>query len=231
MKLNKFLAPAALLVAMMIAAPAAADSEFLFNGYSVYGPPGKDQVGAEREVYGILSSVGGIPTPIVLDTDNFEYTIHIFGQMVVGVVEYTIPFPRKEVVFDGGTIHIWADAVTAADYASPGTFVDGELILIASVDDGWTMMLADPPISDGVFTGAGSGTCDFNGGTQLDALIAAEYFLDDWNFLGLDISDENLPATPVPDGYDRLFKTKLTPPNDPTNSAESTWGTVKKLYR
>ena len=235
MKNKKFLAPAALLIALLMASTSVAGSEFLFNGNANYFPV-VDQLNSEMAVNGILSTVGGVPTPIPVDMDNFEYTIHIEGMMVASVVNFDPPpFPRISESFNGGAIYIYEDSKatgTAADYAFPATFVDGSMILMAVVDDGWSMMLIDgtatPP---GVYTGSGSGTCDFTGGSRLGELIAAEYYLQDWFFAGLDISDDNPPSTPVPANFDRSFKTKLVPPNDPTPSEDSTWGQVKKLYQ
>lgn len=238
MKLKKVLAPAALLIALLMTAHVMAGSEFLFDGYAVYSPA-PDQVGATMDVYGILSTVGGVPTPIALDMDNFEYTVHVADMAIATYDEFpAIPpiiGPRKVLTFAGGMLRIYADAIvggTAADFAAPGTFTDGEPILFAGVKDNWTLNLMDGSITpDGVYTGSGAGFCDFIGGTQLDAITVAEYYLDDWNFLGLDISDDNPPATPVPAGYDRSFKVKLTPPNDPTPTVETTWGKIKELYR
>ncbi len=234
MKLKKVLAPAALLIALLMTAQALAGSEFLFNGYATY-TPAPDQLGATMDVYGILSTVGGVPTPIAVDMDNYQYTVHVEGMTIGGQSSYPPPpFPRMSSIFNGGMVHIYSDPIaggTAADYGDVSTFVDGELILFASVDDGWTLNLMDGSITPpGVFTGSGAGTCDFIGGTRVGDLSLAEYFLNDWNFLGLDISDPNPPVTPVPDGFDRSFKTKLTPPNDPTASENSTWGKIKDLY-
>ncbi|MFH1844748.1 MAG: hypothetical protein ABIF77_16265 [bacterium] len=235
MKVYKFLAPAALLAIVLMALPVSAESEFLFNGYSVY-TPSVDNVGSVREVFGILGTVGGIPTPILLDPVNYEYTIYINGQTVNSRTDLPPPpFARRIVGFEGGGLFIYADPIvggTAADYDNPATFVDGELILEGVVDDGWTMMLMDSSVTPpGTYTGSGSGTFDFIGGTQYDALITAEYLLTDWYLHGLDLSDDNPPATPVHPGYDRNFKAKLTPPNDPTDTVDSTWGQVKTLYR
>lgn len=212
-----------------------AQSEFLFNGYSrtMSGTP--DAVGSAIEIYGTISTTGGVPTPIALDLVNYQYTIHVEG-MTVGTYTYVPPppFPQKQIVYNGGLLRMFADAKvggTAASYAVPATFTDGELVLVASVDPIWTLLLSDLPPTDGRFTGSGSGKCDFYDGTQLDAFIAAEYYFNDWNFLGVPVADPNPPFTTVPAGFQRRFDIKLTPPNDPSPVFDRTWGGVKAIFR
>jgi hypothetical protein len=81
------------------------------------------------------------------------------------------------------------------------------------------------------FSGSGNGSCDFFDGTQLMDLVTAEYYLDDWGFVGTPVADANPPYVIVPDGFERKFDVKLTPPNDPTPTEPGTWGQVKSLYR
>ncbi len=221
----------AALIATALAAPALAGSEFLFRGYAKYwdGQP-PDVVGSTMEVYGILGAVGGLTLPLPLDLDNYQYTIYI---ATMNLVAYSNSPPSiKSLAFNGGEIHIYADPLvggTPADYANRPTFMDGELILRALVDPGWTMVLFDFD-GDGAFAGSGSGSCDFIGGTRLGDLSAAEYYLNDWNFLATPVADPT-PALPVPQGYHRVFDCKLTPPNDPTPNAQGTWGELKNLFR
>ena len=145
---GKNFAPAvALLLALLLAAPALGNSEFLFNGYSKYwdsDPP--DAVGSTMEVYGILSSVWQVPPPIPLDTAQYQYTVYVASMMVTAYSFTTVPFPMKMLAYNGGEIHIYADPIatgTAADYADPTTFMDGELILVATVDPNWSLILSD----------------------------------------------------------------------------------------
>ena len=234
MKLKKVLAPAALLIALLMTAHVMAGSEFLFDGYAVYSPA-PDQVGATMDVYGILSTVGGVPTPIALDMDNFEYTVHVADMAIATYDEFpAIPpiiGPRKVLTFAGGMLRIYADAIvggTAADFAAPGTFTDGELILAATVHDGWRMQLADP--FGMTFAGSGVGFCDFYGGSNLADLIeyGGQPFLENWTFAGTGISDPSFFVT-VPDGYDRIFGVKLVYP-EPVPTTGSSWGGVKALF-
>ena len=207
-------------------------SEFLFSGYSQYVMGEPDAVGSTMDVYGILTTVG-VETPIWLDTDNYQDTVLVSGMVVTGFVhdQPTI----MNIVYGGGEVQIFKDPIvggTAADWSSLGSFVDGEMILHASVDPNWTLLLFDFDL-DMYFTGSGSGSCDFDGGSQLGDIIDAEYYLNDWGFFGTPVADENPnpPGVWVPDGFERVFGVKLIPPNDPTPDEPSTWGQVKGLYR
>ncbi len=232
-KANRILALAiASLVLATMATSALGQSELLFFGYSKYVAGDPDAIGSTMDVYGILTTVGGVPTPIPVDLMNYEYTVHI-GGMTVAASSNTPPTVLN-ISYNGGEVHIYKDSLvggTLADYANPATFTDGELILHATVDDGWTALLFDFD-TDFIFTGSGSGSCDFIGGTQLGDLVSAEYYLEDWGFLGTPVSDPNPgQGFVVPAGYDRIFDVKLTPPNDPTPAEPTTWGTIKDLYR
>jgi hypothetical protein len=238
MKAIKILAPAvALLVLAAISMPAMAGSEWVFFGYAKYAPT-VDAVGSEMEVYGVLTT-GSLPMPLNFDLDMYEYTLYV-NDMIVSSYTYfpPPPFARKQIVFNGGVISIYADdrnavGFTLHDYANLITFVDGELVLVANVDNGWQMNLSDPGFPpDGLFNGTSLGTCDFVGGSQLDALQTAEYYLDDWFFSGITIADPN-PAqgVTVPGGFDRVFDAKIIPVNDPSATNTSTWGKLKEIYR
>lgn len=224
----RVLVPAVLLAALLLAAPAGAAGEFIFYGYAQY-VPAKDVVGATMDVYGIAAP-GSIAPPIALDFANYQYTVWV-DDMVIATYS-NLPTYLKSSSFNGGVLRIYEDAKatgTAADYANLATFTDGTLILQASVDDGWSYMLIDgPTIRDGIFVGSGSGRCDFNGGSRLGELVAGEYYLDDWSFLGTPVSD---PNPTVPAGFHRVFDVKIVAPNDPTPTEPQSWGQVKGSYR
>jgi hypothetical protein len=234
--LNKVLALAVVLSLTMATTVSAqnGNGEFLFFGYSDYISGPVDEVGSMMEVYGILSSAGGLVYPIPLATSTNEYTVYISDLVVI---EATTTPMLKNIKFNNGVIHIFEDPLmggTMADYANRPTFVDGTEILTANVQDMFTVLLFDFD-GDGFYTGTASGACDFVGGTRVDELVAAEYYLEDWGFFST-IADDGagIPQGGVvdaPEGYDRLFTVKLTPPNDPTAIDTSTWGKVKSLYQ
>jgi len=222
------------LLVLGTALPAFGSAEFVFFGFAKYwdGEP-VDAVGSNMEVYGILSEVGGLSFPIALDLDNYEYTLYISTLTVASYSENPIAY-LKQLTYDNGEIHIYADPLaggTAADYGNEATFMDGELILHAVLDDGFLVNLFDlPPNTDGNYTGYADGACDFDAGSQYDALITAEYLLDNWPVHATVADPNSGPGITVPDGYHRLFDVKITPPNDPTDNTSTTWGQIKLLY-
>lgn len=235
-KTCKALAPVLALVAVLAAVvPAFAAGEIIFYGYAKYTPV-VDAVGSVVDVYG-LAAPGSVAPPIAFDWTNYEYTIWVTGLTVAGFVADAVPIGpytlnRESTTFNGGAIQIWADPKvggTHADFANPATFTDGTLILTAAVDPGFSSLLTDgPTLHDGIFVGSGIGTCDFNGGTRLPELVAAEYYLNDWTFAGTPISD---PNPTVPAGFQRVWNVKIVPMNDPTPVEPGTWSGVKTLYR
>ena len=213
------------------ALPALAGAEFVFRGYArcVAGTP--DQVGATMEVHGILEPVTGLTTPIEVDTELYEYTLAITGLDVETVDGPSGPLLR--LYHDAAELSIYAKlraGGTAADFADPATFTDGELILGGGVQAGCVASLLDFD-GNGGYAGSADGAVDFTTGTQLDALEAAGFHLTSWNLNGtLADPDAGTVPVPVPDGYCRVFDVKLTPPNDPSPVEAASWGRIKSLY-
>lgn len=221
-----------LALALCAAVPAMAQVEFTFEGFAAFDP-GTEMQGATMTVYGIANPPVSVPTPIPTDFTNNQYTIAIDGMLVVGYNFDGVNF-TKSYTFTGGTIRIYEDAIaggTAGDYANPGTFVDGNLLLQASVDDGWTMDLNNAFYPAGWFSGAGIGTCDMTGGSALPELVGLTYPLDNWTFAGTGISEPYPPIITVPAGYDYVFGTKIIFPYNATATEPTSWGNVKTLYR
>jgi hypothetical protein len=221
----------ALLVAMAMVSAAFGQSEFLFFGYSKYVAGDPDDMGSIMDVYGIMTTVGGVDFPIPVDMLNYEYTVYVSSMVVASNTNE--PPTVLNLGYNGGEVRIYKDPLaggTLADYADPSTFTDGELILHATVQDGWTALLFDFD-TDFIFTGSGSGFCDFIGGSQLGDLVVGEYYLEDWGLHGTPVADPNPDqGITVPTGYDRVFDVKLTPPNDPTATDPASWGEIKRLY-
>ncbi len=215
-------------LALLVAVPAAAQVEFTFEGYAVY-TPAPDMVGCTVDVYGIANPPVSVPTPIPTNFFDNEYTIHVSGMTSVS---YVAGFDTKDWVFNQGVVRIYEDAIaggTAGDYAAPGTFVDGLMLLEAVVDDGWEMHL-DDPFGFGQYTGAGIGTCDMVGGDAHGLLVSMGYTLDDWVFSGTGIAEPWIPFITVPDGYHHVFGVKIIFPYDPTANEDLNWGGVKALF-
>ncbi len=217
-------------LALMVAVPAVGQVEFTFEGFAKYNP-GPDQVGAGLTVYGIANPAVSMPAPIPVDFDNFQYTVHV-SDMTVATYAHDMGLSTKDYTFIGGMLRIYEDPIvggTAGDYAAPGTFTDGAMLLEAAVDDGWEMHL-DDPLGWMVYSGAGIGTCDIVGGGELPLLQSWGWDLNDWVFAGTAISEPWYPFIQVPDGYHHVFGVKLIYPHDPTSNEDSTWGEVKTLF-
>lgn len=221
-----------LALALCVAVPAMAQVEFTFEGFAAFDP-GTEMQGATMTVYGIANPPMSVPTPVPTDFAANQYTVAIGGMLTAGYAFDGINF-TKSYMFTGGTISIYEDAIaggTAGDYANPSTFVDGSLLLQASVDDGWSMDLNNASYPFGWFSGAGIGTCDMNGGSALSDLIGMNYPLIDWTFAGTGISEPMVPFITVPAGYDYVFGTKIIFPYNPTATEGKSWGEVKTLFR
>jgi hypothetical protein len=221
----------AALILGLFAIPAQSQVEITFEGYSSY-TGAVDQIGSIMDVYGVANPAVSAPAPAILDYDNFQYTIHISGMTVV-FSNFNAGTGILTVAFDGGEMAIYEDAIgggTAANYGSLATFTDGDMILHAQVDNGWTMNL-DDPLSSGAFSGAGYGTIVFDGGSSLTDLLNDGYTADDWAFAGTGISDPRPPFFTVPAGFDRVFGVKLIFPTDPTPTEAQSWGNIKNMYR
>jgi len=214
-------------LALMVAVPAVGQ-EFTFQGYAVYNPV-PDAVGSTVTVYGIANAPTVAATPVTTDFALNQYTICITG-MAIATYDHDPVGRTKDYIFNGGVIQIFEDALaggTPGDYANPGTFTDGTMLLDMAVDDGWEMDLNDP-IGFGYHSGAGEGTCDVVGGSAYAELTGWGYELGDWLFFGTGIS-EIAPWTPAPSGYDQVFGVKIIYPHDPTANEDLTWGAVKTL--
>ncbi len=220
-----------LALALCAAVPALGQVEFTFEGYAKFAP-GPGQVGAVMTVYGIANPPVSTPTPIPVDFSTNQYTVAVTG-MVVDSYIFNGAALTKDYAFHAGTLRIYADAIaggTAGNYAAPATFTDGTMLLQAAVDDGWTLDLNDP-FGFGQYSGAGIGTCDMNGGSELGTLSAMDYPLNDWTFAGTGVAEPWFPFFTVPAGYHYLFGVKVIFPYDPTPNEDSSWGGVKSLFR
>lgn len=122
--------------------------------------------------------------------------------------------------FEIATVEIYEDMTTPADYANPATFTDGTLILVGQANN----MIAQGAIQYGspfvvsgvvVFTG-GSGYANLIGTCVHGGLAMNDFIM-------------TTIITP-PAGYEEVYDAewKCT---DPTGTDESTWGSIKGLYR
>lgn len=190
---------------LALAGPAAATQLFDFNAQATMPAV----VGDSAEVVGVISN-GGVDTPLPLDFGSYQYTIVISG-LVLDATGSTD-------TFSGGSIAIYEDAGTAADYADPTTFADGTAILSGVVTEFQHAVLIGS-------IGSGSGLVDWTGGSRLDDLAPADRI--GWPLL----TSTNSSATYVEPGYTMLWDGKVEPSQEVVGADETTLSGVKALFR
>jgi hypothetical protein len=198
-----------ILLAVAIAAslPVAAQAQQLFDFLGQANVPAVQ--GGPLSMYSVMAQPAGTPPPLPLDFADFEYTLVIEGLelMVDGA-------PQQ---YAGGSITIYEDAGTAADYAAPGTFTDGTAILSGTFDY----------LDRSMFTatlGSALGQVDWTGGAWLGVIAPSDRV--DWGFF----AGINAMASQVEPGYDERWDGKVEPPEPIVGDEEMTWGDVKNIF-
>ena len=196
-----------LLALVLMAAPASAQQLFDFLGQADV----PDAVGGTLSMYSIMPEVSPpIEPPLPLDFDNFQYTLVVTG--------LTLDADGAVQTYSGGSIAIYEDAGTAADYANSATFTDGTAILTGDV----TLLTRQ------MFTatiGTVSGNVDWTGGTEVNEFAPADQL--GWTFLsGISARSENTEP-----GFDEQWDGKVEPQGPIVNTTPTTWGSFKALMR
>ncbi|MEN8006268.1 MAG: hypothetical protein ABFS42_04600 [Candidatus Krumholzibacteriota bacterium] len=167
-------------------------------------------VGSAAEAYGIIVNGDAVDTPLPLDFANFEYTIVVTGLILDSTGSTSI--------FSGGTVVIYEDDATAADWAVPAGFSDGVAILSGTLATfQHTMLLAT--------VGSGQGYVDWTGGTRLNELAPADQ--TGWPFL----TTVSRAATQVEPGYTEKWDGKVEPTEDVVATEVQSWSNLKVLFR
>jgi hypothetical protein len=196
-----------LLALHVVAAPAFAQQLFDFLGQAVV--PGS--VGGMLNMESVINDPAPGTTPLPLDFANFQYTLVITGLELVAINGSTQNYAN-------GTIAIYEDDLTPADYANPATFSDGTAILIGTVTSlDRTMFTAT--------LGSAAGMVDWNGGTNIDD-IAPEDQLG-WPIL----TGISRQAHHIEPGYDEQWDGKVEPIEPIVDARQSTWSEVKERMR
>jgi hypothetical protein len=187
-----------LAIAGIVAAPGLASAQqlFDFNGQALL-PSG---IGDNVMAYLPVDDAGVIPTPIPLDFANFEYTFVVMAPLAVE--------SGNSQSYGPGTIVLYEDDLTAADYANPSTFADGTVILSGTFYD-FTRTLFTASLGSGV------GKVDWTGGTRLGEIATGDQV--NWPFV-VSISNRSTVTEP---GYDENWDGKVEPlePVVPTDDA------------
>ena len=209
-------------LAMLLPALAfATDLQDNWSGYAQHnGPaPGVYANNLPYQVHAILNSPLGQPnpwSPWYPWQAGYEYTVVIDAI----IVTYNgLPYPwvpgvngSETADFNVASVSIYEDNTTPADYANPGTFTDGTLVLSGVIQN----MIGEHTVYWGVvvFTG-GTGIGNLN--SQCSGGLVGNDFIN--FFIG----------TP-PAGYQESYDIQWICP-EATDVQETTWGAVKGLYR
>ena len=196
--MKKLLLIMALVVAVGAPGLASAQQWFDFNGQTLLPAV----VGDALTSYTVVNNNGIIATPLPLDFDNFQYTIVITG-LIMDIDNGDLGGKT----FSGGTITLYEDNTTLADYTNPATFVDGVALLTGTFQIFNRIMFSSS-------SGSGNGTVDWTGGTRLGEFAPADQL--NWTFVGA-ISNRSSVTQP---GYDENWDGKVEP-IEPVVSGES----------
>ncbi len=199
---------ATITVLVLASLPMAANAQqlFDFNGQAIL-PAG---VGGTLTMFSEVFDASPATTPLPLDFANYQYTLVIEGLML-DVDGFTQQY-------SGGTLTLYQDASTAADFANMATFTDGEAILV-----GTFVNLSRTVFPSGV--GSVAGTVDWTGGTRLDDIAPEDQ--PGWSFL----SGTNNGADQTLPGFDEQWDGKVEPRDLIVGDEASSFGSVKALFR
>ncbi|MFH2051849.1 MAG: hypothetical protein ABIK96_05205 [bacterium] len=196
-----------LVAAVSVVVPMTAQAQQLFDFNGQTDLP--DMVGSDLTMYSRMFDASPAVPPIPLDFANFEFTLVVTGLELV-----TDGNPQA---YAGGTVIIYQDDATAADYANTGTFTDGTAILVGSlVSLNRTMFTSS--------LGSVLGTVDWTGGTRLDDIAPEDQ--DGWAFLSGTINR----ADSVEPGFDEAWDGKVEPQEPIVDDEATSWGSVKALF-
>ncbi|PJA77092.1 hypothetical protein CO151_00680 [bacterium CG_4_9_14_3_um_filter_65_15] len=196
-----------LIVLVLAALPmgAAAQQLFDFTGQALI--PGS--VGGTLDMYGEIFDPVPATTPIPLDFANYQYTVVVNAVMAAtGIVR----------TYSGGTIAIYEDAGTAADYTNPATLSDGTAILLGTFSSFSQFV---PPIGPG----SASGTVDWVGGSRLNDIAPEDQA--GWAFL----SGTNPNSGLLEPGYDEVWDGKVEPTTTIVDTENASMSKVKALFK
>lgn len=194
------------LVASVVAFPLGANAQqlFDFNGQTLL-PAGP---GSNLTMYSKITNNGIIDTPLPLDYANFEYTLVI--------TNLTLIADGASQSYAGGTITLYEDAATAADYTNPATFTDGTALLVGTVSLSRQMMLPS--------LGSVAGDVDWTGGTRLGDFAPADR--TGWKIFSA-VSNRSTVTQP---GYNENWDGKVEPSEPVVEGDRPSVGEVKSRF-
>lgn len=167
-------------------------------------------VGGTAAVYGRIVNGASVTAPLPLDFANFGYTI-----VVSGLVQDT---SGTTSLFSNGTVTIYQDAATGADWTAPSTFTDGTVVLSGTLAAFQRTMLTST-------LGSGAGAVDWTGGSLLDQLAPTDR--TGWPFL----TSVSRAASQVQPGYLERWDGKVEPQEEVVSTEERSWSELKASFR
>ena len=191
------------LVLLLSPALAQAQQFFDFDGQAT----GYTQVGDTIDMYSIVLDPPSVDTPLPLDFANFQYTIVVTGLQVDLI-------SGNDTGFIGGTIALYEDDTTPADYADPSSFTDGTALLSGELENLVVQMFTAD-------LGSGSGVVSWTGGSNINDLRPQDRL--NWAFL-INVS----AATEA--GYDARWDGKVEPQEPVVDNDVRSWGAVKTEF-
>ena len=171
-------------------------------------------LGNPLTMYSVVQEGSGLVVPpIPLDFLGQDYTIVITGANL-------LTDTGNAQTFANGTIAVYEDNATVADYANLGTFTDGTAILTGVISglSRSDVTLTIPPFARQITI---LGTVDWTGGTRLDDLAPADQ--TNWPFLAAG----NRDAANVEPGFDEQWDGKVEPTEPVVGAAPSSFGGLK----
>lgn len=196
-----------LVLALAIPSMASAQQVFDYTGHATEYSQAGDQV----SMYSVLFETPGFVTPLPLDFDNFEYTLVVEGLNLDSVVGTALSTYN----FSGGTITLYEDASTPADYADPSTFTDGTALLIGTIN-ALPITLFTPTLGS-----SDIGSFDWTGGTNVDDFAPADQL--DWVFVVT-------VSSPTEAGYFQKWDGKVEPREPVVDNDTASWGELKNEF-
>ena len=194
------------MLTFIVSGSAMAQQAFDFNGMALL--PAAE--GGTLTMYSIVRDAFPILTPIPLDFDNYEYTLVVTDLVldVDGITQF----------YSNGTMVIYQDDMTLADFADGSSFTNGSIILSGVITTLTHNLL--PWLSNGSF----SGLVNWTGGDNLNDIAPEDQI--GWRFLG----GTSNAASSVEPGYDEAWDGKVEPEDLIVDVDKVTWDELKAMF-
>ena len=196
----------AILAVAVLLGPTASSAQQLFDFDGQANLP--TSVGGTLSMVAVvLDGSPALETPLPLDFANFEYTIVVDGVILDSE-------SGGDQFYSGGTITLYEDDATPADYANPATFSDGTALLSGS----FTVLNRTTLLS----LVQANGSVDWTGGSRIGDLAPADR--TDWGFF------VSVSAAEAMAGYDENWDGKVAPREPVVSTELQSFGGLKAAW-